>query len=163
MLFDFQIQPRYKKATGYLPFLFEGSSPGSGVWISENTPHPQQANLMSTLWDKIIKGKRFWSRLETDQVSRRHLSIFVTVYYDWLRSEHLGSMAINTFQHNNNNKIIIFNFYLQFYFWDELIDCLWKIRVLEELYKLQSGTLDTCCVCINASKSWKKKILWGQE
>ena len=71
----------------------------------------QQANLMSTLWDKIIKGKRFWSR---HKVSRRHLSIFVTVYYDWLRSEHLGSMAINTFQHNNNNnnKIIIFNFYL---------------------------------------------------
>ena len=130
MLFDFQIQQRYKKATGYLPFLFEGSSLGFGVWISENTPHPQQANLMSTLWDKIIKEKRFWSRLETDQVSRRHLSIFVRVYYDWLRSEHLGSMAINTFQHNNNNKIIIFNFYLQFYFWDELIDCLWKIRVL---------------------------------
>uniref|UniRef100_A0A7N2REN3 GHMP kinase C-terminal domain-containing protein n=1 Tax=Quercus lobata TaxID=97700 RepID=A0A7N2REN3_QUELO len=25
-----EIQQRYKKATGYLPFLFEGSSPGSG-------------------------------------------------------------------------------------------------------------------------------------
>ena len=82
MLFDFQIQQRYKKATGYLPFLLKGSSLGFGVWISENTPHPQQANLMSTLWDKIIKEKRFWSRLETDQVSRRHLSIFVRVYYD---------------------------------------------------------------------------------
>jgi L-arabinokinase len=30
MLFDFQIQQRYKSATGYLPFLFEGSSPGAG-------------------------------------------------------------------------------------------------------------------------------------
>ena len=123
------------------------------VWISENMPHPQQAKLMSTFWDKIIKGKQIWSRLETDQVSRRHLSIFVRVYYDWLRSEQLGSMAINTFQHNNN-KIIIFNFYLQFYFWDELIDCLWKIIVLWRV--VQSGTLDTYCVCINASKSWKK-------
>jgi L-arabinokinase len=26
----FQVQKRYKKATGYLPYLFEGSSPGAG-------------------------------------------------------------------------------------------------------------------------------------
>ncbi|XP_020226099.1 L-arabinokinase [Cajanus cajan] len=26
----FEVQPRYKKATGYLPFIFEGSSPGAG-------------------------------------------------------------------------------------------------------------------------------------
>jgi len=25
-----QVQQRYKKATGYLPFIFEGSSPGAG-------------------------------------------------------------------------------------------------------------------------------------
>lgn len=25
-----QVQHRYKKATGYLPFIFEGSSPGAG-------------------------------------------------------------------------------------------------------------------------------------
>lgn len=29
--FEFsQIQQRYKGATGYMPFLFEGSSPGAG-------------------------------------------------------------------------------------------------------------------------------------
>lgn len=27
---DIQIQQRYKGATGYLPFIFEGSSPGAG-------------------------------------------------------------------------------------------------------------------------------------
>jgi len=25
-----QVQQRYKKATGYMPFIFEGSSPGAG-------------------------------------------------------------------------------------------------------------------------------------
>jgi L-arabinokinase len=30
IILTFQIQQRYKSATGYLPFIFEGSSPGAG-------------------------------------------------------------------------------------------------------------------------------------
>lgn len=41
-----QIQQRYKGATGYMPFLFEGSSPGAGKfgYLRIRRRHPPNFN-----------------------------------------------------------------------------------------------------------------------
>jgi hypothetical protein len=49
----FQIQKRYKAATGYLPIVFEGSSPGAGKFGYLKNPRRHLTELKEELGRRI--------------------------------------------------------------------------------------------------------------